>query len=196
MDAFTGCTGIAVPLRRSGVDTDQICPSEYMKRVTRTGYDDALFAAWRADPSFVLNQTPFDRGRILVAGADFGIGSSREHAVWALWDYGFRVVLSPRFADIFQGNAGKAGLLAAQVAQSDIEQLWTHIEDHPSAEVTVDLQARRVLAGALTVPFVIDDYTRWRLTEGLDDIDLALRHADTIAEFERIRPSWKPRTHH
>jgi len=194
MDAFHTHTGIGVPLRRSNVDTDQIIPAVYLKRVTRTGFEDGLFAAWRTDPSFVLNLSPFDRGSVLVAGPDFGTGSSREHAVWALMDYGFRVVISSRFGDIFRGNAGKAGLLAAEVAQDDVELLWKLIEGSPGLEITVNLQDRNVAAGTVVVPFKIDDYTAWRLTEGLDDIALTLRKRDQIEHFESGRPLWKPQT--
>ena len=194
MDAFRTHTGIGVPLRRSNVDTDQIIPAVYLKRVTRTGFDDGLFAAWRNDPSFILNLSPFDRGSVLVAGPDFGTGSSREHAVWALMDYGFRVVISSRFGDIFRGNAGKAGLLAAEVAQDDVELLWKLIESSPGLEMTVNLQDRNVSAGTVVVPFAIDDYTAWRLLEGLDDIGLTLRKLDQIENFEGARPEWKPRT--
>ena len=194
MDAFHTHTGIGVPLRRSNVDTDQIIPAVYLKRVTRTGFEDGLFAAWRNDPSFVLNLPPFDRGSVLVAGPDFGTGSSREHAVWALVDYGFRVVISSRFADIFRGNSGKAGLLAAQVSQDDVELLWKLIEQQPGLEITVNLQDRTVAAGTVMVPFKIDDYTAWRLLEGLDDIGLTLRKQADIETFEQRRPSWKPRT--
>ncbi|WP_193043488.1 3-isopropylmalate dehydratase small subunit [Mycolicibacterium baixiangningiae] len=194
MEAFRTHTGIGVPLRRSNVDTDQIIPSVYLKRVTRTGFEDGLFAAWRNDPSFVLNLPPFDKGSVLVAGPDFGTGSSREHAVWALMDYGFRVVISSRFADIFRGNAGKAGLLAAEVNQNDVELLWKVIEQNPGLELTVNLQDRNIIAGTLVVPFTIDDYTAWRLLEGLDDIGLTLRKLDSIEDYERRRPSWKPRT--
>ena len=169
MDAFHTHTGIGVPLRRSNVDTDQIIPAVYLKRVTRTGFEDGLFAAWRNDPSFILNLSPFDRGSVLVAGPDFGTGSSREHAVWALMDFGFRVVISSRFADIFRGNAGKAGLLAAEVTQDDVELLWKLIEQNPGLEITVNLQDRNITAGTVVVPFTIDDYTAWRLLEGLDD---------------------------
>lgn len=193
MDAFHTHTGIGVPLRRSNVDTDQIIPAVYLKRVTRTGFEDGLFAAWRNDPSFVLNLSPFDRGSVLVAGPDFGTGSSREHAVWALMDFGFRVVISSRFADIFRGNAGKAGLLAAEVTQDDVELLWKLIEQNPGLELTVNLQDRNITAGTAVVPFTIDDYTAWRLLEGLDDIGLTLRKRDEIAAFEQARPSWKPR---
>jgi len=194
MEAFHTHTGIAVPLRRSNVDTDQIIPAVYLKRVTRTGFEDGLFAAWRTDPSFVLNLTPFDRGSVLVAGPDFGTGSSREHAVWALMDYGFRVVISSRFGDIFRSNAGKAGLLAAEVAQDDVELLWKLIEQSPGLEITANLQDRNVAAGTVVVPFKIDEYTAWRLLEGLDDIALTLRKRDQIGFFESGRPAWKPRT--
>ncbi|MFC4000595.1 3-isopropylmalate dehydratase small subunit [Prauserella oleivorans] len=194
MEPFTTHTGIGVPLRRSNVDTDQIIPAVYLKRVTRTGFEDGLFAAWRTDEQFVLNQEPFSRGSVLVAGPDFGTGSSREHAVWALMNYGFRVVISSRFADIFRGNAGKQGLLAAQCEQADVELLWKLLENEPGTEVTVDLQEKTVRAKDFAAPFQIDDYTRWRLLEGLDDIALTLRHADEIAEFERRRPSYKPVT--
>ena len=194
MEAFRAHIGIGVPLRRSNVDTDQIIPAVYLKRVTRTGFDDGLFAAWRTDPNFILNLAPFDKGSVLVAGPDFGTGSSREHAVWALMDYGFRVVISSRFADIFRGNAGKAGLLAAEVAQSDVELLWKLIEQNPGLEITVKLQDRTVTAGTVVVPFAIDDYTAWRLLEGLDDIGLTLRKRDQIEAFEAARPDWKPTT--
>ena len=193
MEAFHAHTGIGVPLRRSNVDTDQIIPAEYLKRVSRTGFEDGLFAAWRSDPSFILNQSPFDRGSVLVAGPDFGTGSSREHAVWALMDYGFRVVISSRFADIFRGNSGKAGLLAAEVAQDDVELLWKLIEQHPGLEITVNLEDRTISAATAVVPFTIDDYTAWRLLEGLDDIGLTLRKQSEIAGFESARPDWKPR---
>ena len=194
MDAFHTHTGIGVPLRRSNVDTDQIIPAVYLKRVTRTGFEDGLFAAWRNDPSFVLNLPPFDAGSVLVAGPDFGTGSSREHAVWALMDFGFRVVISSRFADIFRGNAGKAGLLAAEVNHDDVELLWKLIEQNPGLELTVNLRDRTITAGTVMVPFTIDDYTAWRLLEGLDDIGLTLRKQDEITAFEASRPSWKPRT--
>ena len=194
MEKFTSVTGVAVPLRRSNVDTDQIIPAVYLKRVTRTGFEDALFAAWRSDPEFVLNHKSYAGGRVLVAGADFGTGSSREHAVWALRDYGFDVVLSPRFGDIFRGNAGKQGLLAGQITEEDAETLWTVIEADPGLELTVDLVSKTVRVGDLTVSFVIDEYTRWRLLEGLDDIGLTLRDEARIAEFESTRPAWLPRT--
>jgi 3-isopropylmalate/(R)-2-methylmalate dehydratase small subunit len=194
MKAFHTHTGIGVPLRRANVDTDQIIPAVYLKRVTRTGFEDGLFAAWRNDPSFILNLSPFDKGSVLVAGPDFGTGSSREHAVWALMDFGFRVVISSRFADIFRGNAGKAGLLAAEVAQDDVELLWKLIEQSPGLEITVNLQDRNITAGTAMVPFNIDDYTAWRLLEGLDDIGLTLRKLDSIQAYEAARPTWKPRT--
>ena len=194
MDSFDTHTGIGVPLRRTNVDTDQIIPAVYLKRVTRTGFEDGLFAAWRNDPEFILNLSPFDRGSVLVAGPDFGTGSSREHAVWALMNYGFRVVISSRFADIFRGNAGKSGLLAAEVAQDDVELLWKLIEQNPGLELTVDLRDRTVTAGTVVVPFTIDDYTAWRLFEGLDDIGLTLRKQAEIQAYEEARPSWKPRT--
>jgi 3-isopropylmalate/(R)-2-methylmalate dehydratase small subunit len=194
MQPFTTHTGVGVPLRRSNVDTDQIIPAVYLKRVTKTGFEDGLFAAWRQDEQFVLNQEPYRHGSVLVAGPDFGTGSSREHAVWALSNYGFRAVISSRFADIFRGNAGKQGLLAAQCEQHDIEQLWKLLETEPGTEVTVDLRERLVTAKDFTAPFGIDDYTRWRLLEGLDDIALTLRHADAIDSFEASRPVWKPAT--
>ncbi|AIJ21619.1 MULTISPECIES: 3-isopropylmalate dehydratase small subunit [Amycolatopsis] len=194
MEPFKTHTGIGVPLRRSNVDTDQIIPAVYLKRVSRTGFEDGLFAAWRTDESFILNQEPFKAGSVLVAGPDFGTGSSREHAVWALMNYGFRVVISSRFADIFRGNSGKQGLVAAQCEQSDVEQLWKILENDPGTEVTVDLEAKTVRAKDFQTTFAIDDYTRWRLLEGLDDIALTLRHADEIDRFESQRPSWKPVT--
>lgn len=194
MEPFESHTGVGVPLRRSNVDTDQIIPAVYLKRVSRTGFADGLFAAWRSDPQFVLNLEPYAAGSVLVAGPDFGTGSSREHAVWALADYGFRVVISSRFADIFRGNAGKQGLLAAQCEQHDVELLWKLIEQAPGTELTVDLQEQTVRGHDLTVPFTIDSYTRWRLLQGLDDIALTLRHADLIDDFERSRPRWLPTT--
>ncbi|MGH3978625.1 MAG: 3-isopropylmalate dehydratase small subunit [Pseudonocardiaceae bacterium] len=194
MEPFTRHTGIGVPLRRSNVDTDQIIPAVYLKRVSRTGFADGLFSAWRSRQDFVLNAEPFRSGSVLVTGPDFGTGSSREHAVWALSDYGFRVVISSRFADIFRGNAGKQGLLAAQCEQPDVELLWKLLEEEPGTEVTVDLVDRTVQAKDLTVSFAIDDYTRWRLLEGLDDIGLSLRHAGEIDGFETSRPSWMPTT--
>jgi 3-isopropylmalate/(R)-2-methylmalate dehydratase small subunit len=194
MDKFTSHTGTALPLRRSNVDTDQIIPAVYLKRVTRTGFEDGLFGAWRNDPDFVLNKPERQGVSVLVAGPDFGTGSSREHAVWALMDYGFRAVLSSRFADIFRGNSGKAGLVAAQVEQDVIEKLWQLTEADPTAEVTVDLEACEVRAGDLVAPFEIDSYTRWRLLEGLDDVGITLSHEDDITAFEATRPAWKPAT--
>ena len=194
MEKFTTVTGVGVPLRRSNVDTDQIIPAVYLKRVTKTGFEDALFAAWRQDPEFVLNQEKYRDGRVLFAGPDFGIGSSREHAVWALRDYGFDVVLSPRFGDIFRGNSGKQGLLAGLITDDAAESLWSAIEANPGIEVTVDLVAKSARVGDLTVSFEIDDYTRWRLLEGLDDIGLTLRNEARITEFESQRESWRPRT--
>ena len=194
MEKFTTHTGRAVPLRRSNVDTDQIIPAEYLKRVSRTGFEDGLFGAWRQDPSFVLNDSRYAGATILVAGPDFGTGSSREHAVWALQDYGFRAVISPRFADIFRGNALKGGLLPVQLDDAVVARLQDLAEADPSAEITVDLEAREVRAGDLTVAFELDDYTRWRLMEGLDDIGLTLRHTDDIAAFESSRPAWFPVT--
>jgi 3-isopropylmalate/(R)-2-methylmalate dehydratase small subunit len=194
MEKFTTHTGVGVPLRRSNVDTDQIIPAVYLKRVTRTGFEDALFSAWRNDPGFVLNQPAYTSGSVLVAGPDFGTGSSREHAVWALKDYGFRAVLSARFADIFRGNSGKQGLLAAQLAQEDIELIWKVLESEPGTEVTVDLESRTATCGEVVAQFHVDDYTRWRLMEGLDDIGLTLGHEEDITAFEQSRPSYKPRT--
>ncbi|WP_280265898.1 3-isopropylmalate dehydratase small subunit [Nocardia wallacei] len=194
MEPFKVHKGIGVPLRRSNVDTDQIIPAVYLKRVTRTGFEDGLFSAWRSDPTFILNTEPFNRGSVLVAGPDFGTGSSREHAVWALMDYGFRVVISSRFADIFRGNAGKGGLVAAQMSQHDVELLWKLLEERPGLELIVDLEARTVTAGTTVLPFDIDDYTRWRLLEGLDDIGLTLRREEAIDAFEKARPAWKPTT--
>ncbi|MEU8226202.1 3-isopropylmalate dehydratase small subunit [Kribbella sp. NPDC048915] len=194
MEAFTQHIGTAAPLRRSNVDTDQIIPAVYLKRVTRTGFEDGLFAAWRNDPSFVLNQPEYEGVSVLVAGPDFGTGSSREHAVWALLDYGFRVVVSSRFGDIFRGNAGKAGLLAALVEQDVVEQLWTAIESDPGTKVTVDLEHKTISAGDVSAPFDIDDYTRYRLLNGLDDVGITLSHEDEIAAYEATRPSFKPAT--
>ncbi|HJD79796.1 MAG TPA: 3-isopropylmalate dehydratase small subunit [Corynebacterium pollutisoli] len=192
MEKFTTHTGVGVPLTRSNVDTDQIIPAVYLKRVTRTGFEDGLFAGWRKDEDFVLNQEPYRDGSVLVAGPDFGTGSSREHAVWALMDYGFRVVLSSRFADIFRGNSGKAGLLAAQMEEADIELLWKQLEAEPGLEITVDLESRTVTAGENTYQFSVDDYTRWRLMEGLDDIGLTLRDEPAITAYEEMRPAYKP----
>ena len=194
MEPIIKHTGIGVPLRVSNVDTDQIIPAVYLKRVTKTGFDDALFVNWRKNPEFVLNQEPYKNGSVLVAGPDFGTGSSREHAVWALKDYGFRVVISSRFADIFRGNSGKQGLVAAQVAQDDVELIWKALEREPSTEITVDLENKTVTVGALVVPFQIDDYVRWRLMEGLDDIGLTLQNIEAIKDYEARRPAWMPRT--
>ena len=194
MEKFSIHIGAGVPLRHSNVDTDQIIPAQYLKRVTRTGFEDGLFSGWRNDPDFVLNQNGYREGSVLVAGPDFGTGSSREHAVWALMDYGFRVVFSSRFADIFRGNAGKAGLLAAQMSQDDIETLWKLLEQTPGLELSVDLNERLVTAAGVILPFDVDDYTRWRLLEGLDDIGLTLRKEEAIASFEAQRPAFKPAT--
>ena len=194
MEKFTVHTGHALPLRRSNVDTDQIIPAEYLKRISRHGFEDALFAAWRKDPDFILNNSDYADVSILIAGPDFGTGSSREHAVWALQDYGFKVVLSSRFADIFHGNSGKIGLLTAVVDEAVIEQLWAIVEADPQAEVTVDLPSREVRVGDLVASFDVDDYTAWRLIEGLDDIGLTLRHEELITEFEANRPAWLPTT--
>jgi 3-isopropylmalate/(R)-2-methylmalate dehydratase small subunit len=194
MDAFTIHTGTALPLRRSNVDTDQIIPAQYLKRVTRTGFEDGLFAAWRTDPDFVLNQSEHAGASILLAGPDFGTGSSREHAVWALQDAGFRVVVSSKFADIFRGNAGKSGLLTAQVTQDVVDRMWTIVEADPSTEVTVDLEARELRSRDFVSSFEVDDNTRWRLLQGLDDIGLTLRHIEKIEEYEVRRPAYLPRT--
>jgi 3-isopropylmalate/(R)-2-methylmalate dehydratase small subunit len=194
MDAFHTHTGIAVPLRRSNVDTDQIIPAEYLKRITRTCFADGLFAAWRTDPSFVLNDPRYDGATVLIAGPDFGTGSSREHAVWALQDHGFRAVIAPRFGDIFRGNATKAGLLPVVLDEGVVTTLQDLVEADPATEVTVDLEAREVRTGALVAGFSIDDYTRWRLLQGLDDIGLTLRHADAIGVYEAARPQWLPVT--
>jgi 3-isopropylmalate/(R)-2-methylmalate dehydratase small subunit len=194
MEKFTTHTGIAAPLKRSAVDTDQIIPAVYLKRVTKTGFEDALFANWRQDPDFVLNQPAYAGASILVAGPDFGTGSSREHAVWALRDFGFQVVLSPKFADIFRGNAGKQGLVTGVISEQDLEAIWADIEVDPGIRMTVDLHTRRATIGDRQVAFDIDDYTRWRLLEGLDDIGLTLRDEDRIAQFEARREAWRPRT--
>ena len=194
MDAFTTHTGTALPLRRSNVDTDQIIPAVYLKRVTKTGFEDGLFAAWRKDPDFVLNQPQYAGATIIVPGPDFGTGSSREHAVWALQNYGFRVVIGARFGDIFRSNAGKAGLLVARIDQKVVEELWDFVEEHPQAPITVDLEARTITAPGFETDFEIDDYTRWRLLEGLDDIGLTLRQADAIDAYEARRPAFKPAT--
>ncbi len=194
MEPFTLHTGRAAPLRRSNVDTDQIIPAEYLKRVTRTGFEDGLFAAWRDDPAFVLNQPRYDGATVLLAGPEFGTGSSREHAVWALHDYGFRVVISPRFGDIFRSNALKAGLLPVTLPVEFVEWAWDAVEAVPGTEVAVDLVARQVRLGERVEEFALDDHSRWRLLEGLDDIGLTLRHADDIVAFERDRPAWLPTT--
>ena len=198
MEKFVRHTGVAAPLRRSNVDTDQIIPAVYLKRVTRSGFEDGLFAAWRGDPGFVLNQDAYREATVLVAGPDFGTGSSREHAVWALQNYGFKVVISSRFGDIFRGNSGKAGLLAAQVDEKVVQALWDLIEANPGTQVTVDLESRTVSAGEgadrVEDSFDIDDYTRWRLLEGLDDVAITLSHADDIDAYERQRLSFKPAT--
>lgn len=194
MEKFLTHTGVGVPLRVTNVDTDQIIPAVYLKRVTKTGFDDALFAAWRTQPDFVLNQDAYKHGTVLVAGSDFGTGSSREHAVWALRDYGFKVVLAPKFADIFRGNAGKQGLVAGVVAQEDVEQLWKILETNPGAEITVDLESRTVHAEGFACRFDLDDYTRWRLMEGLDDVGITLQNEGAIEAYEASRPSFKPKT--
>jgi 3-isopropylmalate/(R)-2-methylmalate dehydratase small subunit len=194
MEKVTTITGVAVPLKRSNVDTDQIIPAVYLKRVTKTGYDDGLFSGWRQDPDFVLNQPAYANPRVLIAGPDFGTGSSREHAVWALRDFGFRAVISPRFGDIFRGNSGKQGLLAAMVDEEIVERMWQAIEASPGREATVDLVARTVQVGDIVADFEIDDYTRWRLLEGLDDIGLTLRDEQAITDFESRREAWRPRT--
>ena len=194
MEKVSTITGVAVPFRRSNVDTDQIIPAVFLKRVTKTGYDDALFSAWRQDPEFILNQPVYANPRILIAGPDFGTGSSREHAVWALRDFGFRAVISPKFADIFRGNAGKQGLLTGVVDEPTVERLWAALEASPGMEATVDLEARTVTVGNVSVPFEIDDYTRWRLLEGLDDIGLTLRDEQAITDFESRREAWRPTT--
>lgn len=194
MEKFIKHTGTGIPLRRSNVDTDQIIPAVYLKRVTRSGFEDGLFAAWRNDPEFVLNQPQFKSGTILVAGPEFGTGSSREHAVWALQNYGFKVVISSRFADIFRGNSLKGGLLTVILPQEAVEAIWTTIESDPTTSITVDLESRTVSYGSTTVAFELDDYTRWRLMEGLDDIGLTLKHTDAIDSFEAKRPGYKPKT--
>ena len=194
MKAFTTHTGVPVPLRRSSVDTDQIIPAVYLKRITRTGYEDALFQAWRKDPAFLLNNPPYDKGTILVAGPDFGIGSSREHAVWALMDYGFTVVVAPRFGDIFRNNAGKSGLLLATVSEEQVEQMWDAIEESPGLPMTVSLSDRTLTLGISAWSFTIDDHTASRLLAGLDDIGVTLQHESDIAAFEGSRPGWMPVT--
>ncbi|MFZ9284039.1 MAG: 3-isopropylmalate dehydratase small subunit [Candidatus Nanopelagicales bacterium] len=194
MEAFNTHTGIGAPLRRSNVDTDQIIPAEYLKRITRHGYEDALFKAWRDDETFVLNQPAYKNATVLVAGPEFGTGSSREHAVWALMDYGFKVVISPRFADIFRGNSGKGGLLTAQVSDEVTEQLWAYLEADPGAKITVDLPSQQISAGTISASFEIDPYVKWRLLEGLDDIGITMQQLDKIADFEQNRADWRPKT--
>jgi 3-isopropylmalate/(R)-2-methylmalate dehydratase small subunit len=194
MEKFISHTGTGVPLRRSNVDTDQIIPAVYLKRVTRSGFEDGLFAAWRNDPEFVLNQSQYKSGTVLVAGPEFGTGSSREHAVWALQNYGFKVVISSRFADIFRGNSLKGGLLTVILPQETVEAIWVAIEADPSTEIKVDLDSRTVSYKGITVAFELDDYTRWRLMEGLDDIGLTLKQTDSIDAFEAKRASYKPKT--
>ena len=194
MEKFISHTGTAVPLRRSNVDTDQIIPAVYLKRVTKSGFEDGLFAAWRNDPDFVLNKPEFKGGTVLVAGVDFGTGSSREHAVWALQNYGFKVVISSRFADIFRGNSQKAGLLTVVLPQAEVEKLWSAIESNPATKLTVDLGAKTVSWDGNSVGFEIDDYTRWRLMEGLDDIGLTLKNISDVDSYESKRPTFKPKT--
>ena len=194
MDKISTLTGTAVPLKRANVDTDQIIPAVFLKRVTKTGYDDALFYAWRQDPDFVLNQPEYATGGILIAGPDFGTGSSREHAVWALRDFGFTAVLSPKFGDIFRGNSGKQGLLTGTISEQDVEKIWSIIDATPGIQISVDLNSRTATIGETTVPFEIDDYTRWRLLEGLDDIGLTLRDEARFTDFEARRESWRPKT--
>ena len=194
MDKISVLTGSAVPLQRANVDTDQIIPAVFLKRVTKTGYDDALFYSWRQDPDFILNQPEYAHGGILIAGPDFGTGSSREHAVWALRDFGFTAVLAPKFGDIFRGNSGKQGLLTGTISEQDVEKIWSIIDATPGIEIAVDLVSRTATIGETTVAFEIDDYTRWRLLEGLDDIGLTLRDEARITEFEARRESWRPKT--
>jgi 3-isopropylmalate/(R)-2-methylmalate dehydratase small subunit len=194
MEKFEVFTGVAVPLRRSNVDTDQIIPAVYLKRITKTGFEDALFSAWRNDPEFVLNQEPYKNGQVLVAGPDFGTGSSREHAVWALRDYGFKAVFSSKFADIFRGNSGKQGLVAGVITESDTEKLWAAIEANPGSSITVNLVEQTASIGDVVVHFDIDEYTKWRLLEGLDDIGLTLRDEQAITDFEAKRAAWRPKT--
>lgn len=194
MEKFEVFEGVGVPLRRSNVDTDQIIPAVYLKRITKTGFEDALFASWRNDPEFVLNQPVYAKGEVLFAGPDFGTGSSREHAVWALRDFGFKAVFSPKFADIFRGNSGKQGLVSGEISEQDLESIWALLEANPGAKATVDLVAKTVRVADLMVPFEIDEYTRWRLLEGLDDIGLTLRDEQSITDFEAKRESWRPKT--
>ena len=194
MEKISTFSGVGVPLRRSNVDTDQIIPAVYLKRITKTGFEDALFSSWRNDPEFVLNQDAYKHGQVLVAGPDFGTGSSREHAVWALRDYGFKAVLSAKFADIFRGNAGKQGLIAGEITEADTEAIWQRLEANPGAEIAIDLNAQTATVGDLTVHFGIDEYTKWRLLEGLDDIGLTLRDEQSITDFEAKREAWRPKT--
>ncbi len=194
MEKFEVFTGVAVPLRRSNVDTDQIIPAVYLKRITKTGFEDALFSAWRNDPEFVLNQEPYKHGQVLIAGPDFGTGSSREHAVWALRDYGFKAVFASKFADIFRGNSGKQGLVTGEITEADTEKLWAAIEANPGSSITVNLIEQTASIADLIVPFEIDEYTKWRLLEGLDDIGLTLRDEQAITDFEAKRGSWMPKT--
>ena len=194
MEKFEVFTGVGAPLRRSNVDTDQIIPAVYLKRITKTGFEDALFAAWRNDPGFVLNQEPYKNAEVLVAGPDFGTGSSREHAVWALRDYGFKCVLSSKFADIFRGNSGKQGLVTGEITDADTEKLWAALEANPGASITINLVEQTATIGDLSVHFEIDEYTKWRLLEGLDDIGLTLRDEQAITDFEAKRPNWMPKT--
>ena len=194
MEKFEVFTGVGAPLRRSNVDTDQIIPAVYLKRITKTGFEDALFAAWRNDPDFVLNQDAYKNAEVLVAGPDFGTGSSREHAVWALRDYGFKCVLSAKFADIFRGNSGKQGLVAGEITEADTEKLWVALEANPGASITINLIDQTATIGDLSVHFDIDEYTKWRLLEGLDDIGLTLRDEQAITDFEARRPNWMPKT--
>jgi 3-isopropylmalate/(R)-2-methylmalate dehydratase small subunit len=194
MEKFEVFTGVAVPLRRSNVDTDQIIPAVYLKRITKTGFEDALFSAWRNDPEFVLNQEPYKHGQVLIAGPDFGTGSSREHAVWALRDYGFKAVFASKFADIFRGNSGKQGLVTGEITEADTEKLWAAIEANPGSSITVNLIEQTATIADLVVPFEIDEYTKWRLLEGLDDIGLTLRDEQAITDFEAKRGSWMPKT--
>lgn len=194
MDKISVFSGLVAPLKRSNVDTDQIIPAVYLKRITKTGFEDGLFANWRQDPEFVLNQPQFQGAQILVAGPDFGTGSSREHAVWALRDFGFKAVFSSKFADIFRGNSGKQGLIAGVISETDTEAIWAAIEAEPGLTATVDLPAQKILVGELEVSFEIDEYTKWRLTEGLDDIGITLQNEAAIADFEANRASWKPKT--
>lgn len=194
MEKFSTHVGVPVPLPRSNVDTDQIIPAVYLKRITRTGFEDGLFAAWRNDPDFVLNQDAFKNGSILVPGPDFGTGSSREHAVWALQNYGFKVIIGSRFGDIFRNNAGKAGLLVAMVSEDVVKQIWTYIDANPGVEIEVSLEDKAIQLGDEVISFDVDDFTRHRLLEGLDDISMTLQHDDEIAKYEENRPSFKPKT--